>query len=96
MFVRLPDAAAGDVALTIDGTPVVARSGDSVAAAIVACGRLACRTNPVSGASRGPYCLMGACFDCSVTIDGAPNRRACLVTVAAGMQVETGLRERSS
>ncbi len=96
MFARLPDAAAGEVALTIDDTPVVARPGDSVAAAIVASGRLACRTSPVSNAPRGPYCLMGACFDCSVTIDGAPNRRACLVTVAAGMRVETGLRGRST
>jgi NADH dehydrogenase/NADH:ubiquinone oxidoreductase subunit G len=38
---------------------------------------------------------MGACFNCMVTIDGAPNRRACLVIVDEGMQVETGVRERS-
>ena len=47
------------------------------------------RTTPVSGAPRGPFCLMGACFDCVVTVDGQANRQGCLVTVAPGMRIET-------
>ena len=43
-----------------------ARAGDTVAAALLAAGIDHCRTTPVSGAPRAPYCLMGVCFDCLV------------------------------
>src|SRR3546814_9159081 len=39
----------------------------------------ACRTTPVTGAPRAPYCLMGVCFECLVTIDGTGNRQGCLM-----------------
>ena len=95
MFRQLPDRAAGTVTVTIDGKPATARAGDSVAAALLAAGVLACRTTPVDGAPRGPYCLMGVCFDCLVMIDGVGNRQGCLVPVRDGMKVETqqGRRE---
>ena len=89
MFVRLPDVRAKDVSITIDGTPFTARAGDSVAAALLVSGRLACRTTAVTGAARGPFCMMGVCFDCLVTIDGRPNQQGCLIAVAPGMQIST-------
>jgi sarcosine oxidase subunit alpha len=88
MFRRLQPDARARVALTIDGRRVEAREGDTVAAAMLAAGLLQCRTTPVSGALRGPYCMMGVCFECLVTIDGAGNRQACLVYVREGMAVE--------
>ena len=96
MFKRLAEAGAGaTVALSIDGRTVQARSGDTVAAALLANGLGQCRTTPVSGAPRAPYCMMGVCFDCLVTIDGVGSRQACLVPVRDGMTVETqqGKRE---
>ena len=45
-----------------------------------------CRTTPVSGAPRAPYCMMGVCFDCLVTIDGVGSRQGCLVPVREGMR----------
>ena len=90
MFARLPDAGAADVPVTIDGAPFAACTGDTVAAALLASGRLAFRATPVTGAARGPYCMMGVCFDCLVTIDGRPNQQACMVAVAPGMRIETG------
>jgi predicted molibdopterin-dependent oxidoreductase YjgC len=87
MFQRLPDGGA-TVSLSIDGRPIAARPGDSVAAALIATGLDQCRTTPVSGAPRAPYCMMGVCFDCLVTIDGVGNRQACLVRVRDGMRVE--------
>jgi predicted molibdopterin-dependent oxidoreductase YjgC len=97
MFRRLDDRLrpAARVALTVDGEALTARDGDTLAAALLAAGRLDCRTTPVSGAPRGPYCMMGVCFDCLVTIDGMGSRQACLVPVRAGMVVETqrGARE---
>ncbi len=88
MFKRLPDAADGSVEIAVEGKPVTARKGDSVAAALFAAGLLACRTTAVSGAARGPYCMMGVCFDCLVTIDGTPNQQGCMIKVSPGMRVE--------
>ena len=83
------------VALTVDEKRVNARSGDTVAAALIAAGIDHCRTTPVTGAPRAPYCLMGVCFECLVTIDGVGSRQGCLVQVRDGMTVETqtGRRE---
>jgi len=92
MFRRLPESdlvTTATVPLTIDGKPFVAHAGDTVAAALLAAGRVTFRTTPVTGAARGPFCMMGSCFDCLVTIDGVGDRQACLVTVAAGMRIET-------
>ena len=79
----------------IDGKVVCARAGDTVAAAMLAAGIDHCRTTPVSDAPRAPYCLMGVCFECLVTVDGIGNRQGCLVPVRDGMQIETqqGKRE---
>jgi D-hydroxyproline dehydrogenase subunit gamma len=81
--------------LFVDGEPVAAAEGDSVAATMLGAGILACRSTPVSGAPRAPYCLMGVCFECLVTIDGVGSRQACLVAARDGMRVETqqGKRE---
>jgi len=88
MFARLPETGAKTVSLTIDGKPVDARAGDTVAAALLAAGFDHCRTTPVGGAPRAPYCMMGVCFECLVTIDGVGNRQGCLVAVREGMRVE--------
>ncbi len=99
MFKRLGDDLPGTggatVAFTVDGKPLRARAGDTVAAALLAAGIDHCRTTPVSGAPRAPYCLMGVCFECLVTIDGVGSRQGCLVPVRDGMKVETqeGKRE---
>ena len=94
MFKRLADPGP-PVAITVDGKAVRASSGDTVAAALLSAGIDHCRTTPVTGAPRAPYCLMGVCFDCLVTIDGVGSRQACLVPVRDGMKVETqqGKRE---
>ena len=89
MFRRLPEAAGKMIGLTIDGKGAQARDGDTVAAALLAAGIDHCRTTPVSGARRAPYCMMGVCFECLVTIDGVGNRQACLIPAREGMRVET-------
>lgn len=87
MFER-PPSDAPSVTIVVDGRPVVARDGDSVAAAMLASGLAVTRTTPVGGAARGPYCMMGACFDCLAVIDGAASRQTCLTPVREGMRVE--------
>jgi NADH dehydrogenase/NADH:ubiquinone oxidoreductase subunit G len=95
MFQRLPEAPRQVLTILVDGKPVECRDGDSVAAALFAAGYTACRTTAVSGAARGPYCMMGVCYDCLVAIDGGANQQACMVKVRAGMRVERqqGARE---
>lgn len=88
MFRRLLDALDTRITVTIDGTAVEAHTGDSVAAAMLAAGLSHCRTTAISGAKRAPYCMMGVCFDCLVTVDGIGNRQGCLVEVRDGMRVE--------
>jgi sarcosine oxidase subunit alpha len=87
VFQRLPDAPAASVRIFIEGEVYEARAGDSVAAALLAAGREHCRTTAVTGAQRAPYCMMGVCFDCLVTIDGVGNRQGCLVAVREGMRI---------
>jgi D-hydroxyproline dehydrogenase subunit gamma len=95
MFKRLAEAGA-PVAITVDGKAISARAGDTVAAALLVAGIDHCRTTPVTGAPRAPYCLMGVCFDCLVTIDGVGSRQGCLVPVREGMMVETQLGKREA
>ncbi len=72
--------------LRFDGTEIAALESETVAAALSAAGILAYRRT-ASGAPRGLFCGMGACFDCVVTIDGRIGQRACLARVADGMVV---------
>ncbi len=88
MFAPLPDNRGARVEVVIDGVPHAARAGDSVAAALLASGERVFRITPVGGAVRGPYCLMGACFECLVTVDGRSNQQSCRTLVAEGMRIE--------
>lgn len=96
MFRRLDAAAGGDLRFSFEGREVVARPGDSVAAALLAAGEIDLRATPVSGALRAPYCMMGVCFDCLMEINGVGNRQACLTQVADGMQVRRQRGARSA
>lgn len=92
MFKRLDSAArdvqAAPVRITVNGDTVACRAGDSVAAVLFASGIDACRDTAVNEVPRGPYCMMGVCYDCLVTIDGQPNRQACMTLVREGMDIE--------
>ncbi|MFH9575818.1 (2Fe-2S)-binding protein [Streptomyces sp. NPDC017230] len=73
--------------ITVDGEPLPFVEGQTVAAALVAAGRVAWRTTRVGGRPRGVFCGIGVCFDCLVTIDGTAGQRACLVPARADMTV---------
>lgn len=88
MFRRSEQDKRSQVQIFVDGIAVAARQGDTVSAALLASGQDARRSTAVSGAPRLPYCMMGVCFDCLVTIDGVGNRQGCLMPIAEGMQIE--------
>jgi predicted molibdopterin-dependent oxidoreductase YjgC len=87
---RLADSAAlargPAVTITLDGHPVQAHVGETVAAVMLVQDTAVLRLTP-GGEPRGVFCGMGVCFDCLVTIDGVPNTRACMTWVADGMEV---------
>jgi len=84
---RLEQNNAASVTIEFEGRAISARQGDSVAAALLSAGQGVFRETPVSGAPRGPFCMMGICFDCLVEIDGLANIQACMTEVRAGMRI---------
>lgn len=85
MFTR---AGSGELTVYFEGRPLPARAGDSVAAVLLANDIRGTRTTALSGMPRGPYCMMGACFECLAIIDGKPGVQTCLTPVRDGMRIE--------
>lgn len=76
------------VTIRFDGRDIEALPGETIAAALAAADIVAVR-QARSGAPRGPFCGMGVCFDCLVTVNGSPSQRACLTKIEAGMDVRS-------
>ncbi|BFP51600.1 (2Fe-2S)-binding protein [Streptomyces sp. CMC78] len=83
-------AETAETAFTVDGEPLAFVPGQTLAAALVASGRVAWRTTRGGQRPRGIFCGIGVCFDCLVTVDGRGGQRACLVLARPGMAVTTG------
>jgi D-hydroxyproline dehydrogenase subunit gamma len=72
-----------------NGVAVTAERGQSIAAALLAAGYTEFRKSVGKGAMHGPYCLMGACFECTVEIAGSGRRQACMTEARNGMEVSS-------
>ncbi|HEY1932920.1 MAG TPA: (2Fe-2S)-binding protein [Acetobacteraceae bacterium] len=88
-------SASGSLTIYFEGHALTARNGDSVAAALLANKIAVTRVTAPSGSPRGPFCMMGACFDCVAIVDGKPAVQTCLTPVRNGMRIERqkGARE---
>lgn len=89
----MPDNVREPMQIVLDGRAIPFEEGQSVAAALMAAGITAWRTTRSRGRPRGLFCGIGICFDCLVTVDGRPNRRACVTTARNGMTLESGNEE---
>ncbi|HEX8093719.1 (2Fe-2S)-binding protein [Jatrophihabitans sp.] len=76
-------------AFTFDDRPIDFVEGQSVGAALINAGIYSWRVTRRAGTRRGLFCGIGVCYDCLVTVNGAPNQRACQVAAATGMAVTT-------
>jgi predicted molibdopterin-dependent oxidoreductase YjgC len=76
------------VTLRIDARDISVETGVTVAAAIAMAGSGVTRRS-VGGAARTPFCGMGVCQECRVTIDGRMHQLSCQTLCAEGMQVVT-------
>jgi predicted molibdopterin-dependent oxidoreductase YjgC len=86
---RVGGSPTATVAVSFNGQTLQVPMGSSVAAGLLAAGVRRFRDSPVSGVARGPYCMMGVCFECLLEIDGVPNRQGCLIPLKEGMSIRT-------
>jgi 2Fe-2S iron-sulfur cluster protein len=75
--------------ITVDGEPMPALPGQTIAAALIAAGRRSWRVTRERGEPRGLFCGIGVCFDCLVTVNGVASVRACLAEARPGDVVTT-------
>jgi predicted molibdopterin-dependent oxidoreductase YjgC len=87
MFRKLHDPGASAVTIYIDGRPVAAEAGESIAAVMLRQPEGWSRMTPVSRSPRAPYCMMGVCFECFVEVDGQGSVQGCMMSVRDGMRV---------
>ncbi|MDH3827168.1 MAG: (2Fe-2S)-binding protein [Desulfobacterales bacterium] len=74
--------------IEVDGVPVVAYEGETVAAALMAAG-IRTTNKTARGQPRGICCGIGLCYGCTMVIDGVPNTRTCQTRARPGMRLET-------
>jgi D-hydroxyproline dehydrogenase subunit gamma len=91
MFDLITPCTTNRLVFTFEGRRISADPGTTVAAALLAGGQNWFRETAASGKRRGPYCMMGACFDCLVKIDGV-SVQACTVQVRDGLIVSSVTR----
>jgi len=93
MFHLIDNTAPDLVEIEFDGEPVMVPDGLTLAAVMFYLDAIPTRQTIISKSPRAPFCMMGACFECLVEIDGVDNFRACQVEVRAGMQVRRQLAD---
>lgn len=89
-LVRLRDAARPRLTLRLDGAPIEAQRGDTLLTALLAAGAGHLRESEFGDGPRAGFCLMGACQDCWVVVEGLGRVRACATLAEDGMEVRRG------
>jgi predicted molibdopterin-dependent oxidoreductase YjgC len=88
---RLAETDRPAVSFVLDGAPAAALEGDSLLTAILAQEGGYLRASEFGDGLRAGFCLMGACQDCWVNVDGGGRVRACTTPIEGGMRVSRGL-----
>ncbi len=73
----------------VNGETILTRKVQNLALALLEAGVPTFNIKPGSGAPRAPFCLMGACFECRVIVNGARDTLACRTQIEPGMIIET-------
>lgn len=77
-----------DCVVEVEGDRIPARAGESLAAALIADGKLLAGRSSKYHRPRGPYCLAGHCGACFMRVEGQPNIRACQTPCKDGLSAE--------
>lgn len=73
----------------LDGKETQGYEGEPIAAALKASGVMIHRYTKKQHKPRGIFCAIGRCTDCVMIVDGVPNVRTCITSLAEGMKVQT-------
>lgn len=87
---RLRDADRPPLRLMLEGQGILAMEGDTLLTALLADGAGHLRDSEFGDGSRAGFCLMGACQDCWVSVEGMGRVRACATLARDGMKVRRG------
>lgn len=79
------------IEIVVDGKSYMVPKDVSVAAALLLTEAVPFRYSKVDKSPRAPFCLMGVCAECLVTINEEPGQFACQTTVQSGMRIERSL-----
>jgi len=71
-----------------NGEPVEGYEGEVISSALMALGKSTFSYHPKDGAPQGLFCANGQCSQCTVLIDGIP-QKSCLTPLAEGMDVRS-------
>ncbi|MDP6475306.1 MAG: (2Fe-2S)-binding protein [Alphaproteobacteria bacterium] len=92
-FQRLSETGRPQITIHVDGEPVTALAGDTVMTALLLAGARLREFEFGGGGrrdARAGFCLMGACQDCWVNVEGGGSLRACTSYVSEGLRLTTG------
>jgi predicted molibdopterin-dependent oxidoreductase YjgC len=83
---RLAETDRPAITFTLDGAPASALDGDTLLSAILTRDDHL-RMSEFGDGRRAGFCMMGACQDCWVNVEGLGRVRACTTPVTQGMRV---------
>ncbi|MDO9499458.1 (2Fe-2S)-binding protein [Falsiroseomonas sp.] len=86
-LVRLVDQDRPEIGFTFADRAMTARRGDTLLTAILAGGGDFLRESEFGDGRRAGFCLMGACQDCRVVLEGGGRVRACTTLLQPGMRL---------
>lgn len=76
------------LSFTFDGRPMSGREGEMLSSALIAHGVREFSIHRVGDAPQGIFCANGQCSQCTVIVDGFP-QKSCITPLKQGMVVET-------
>ena len=77
-----------EIKLRVNNREITVKENTILAAALANAG-IAVFRESVQGEPRTFLCGMGICYECRITVNGAPNRLSCQVLCENGMEVTT-------
>ena len=89
LLYRIKPRSGASLTFTIDGRPAIAKVGDTLLTALLVNGERT-RKFEFGDGDRAGFCLMGACQDCWVLVEGLGRVRACATLAQDGMEVRRG------
>jgi len=75
--------------IRVDGEPVMAYHGETLAAVLLAAGKMVMRKTFKGHMGRGYYCGMGICHECLVELGDGTKVRSCQTLAEPDMEIWT-------